>query len=157
MGINQLESGGGTNRTGLGVGRPDKVILSGPTVRPDAAPIRPDAPPIRPNTTPIGPNTAPIRPDALPIRPDTALIRPNALLIGPDTPPIGPNAPLPWDGRWACRWVSVERRWKWWVCVGGVVGGASVERQWRSVERRGGLGSVGGALGSVGRASVDRQ
>ena len=35
------------------------------------------------------------------------------------------------------------------MCVGGVVGGASVERQWRSVEHRGGSGSVGGA-------SVDR-
>ena len=34
--------GGGTNRTRLGVGGPDKVILSGPTVGPDAAPIRPD-------------------------------------------------------------------------------------------------------------------
>ena len=96
------------------------MILSGPTVRPDAAPIRPDAP-----------------------------------LIGPDTPPIGPDAPPPWDGWWACRWVSVERRWKWSVCVGGVVSGASVEHQWRSVERRRGSGSVCGASGSVGGALVE--
>ena len=115
-GVSVCVYGGGTNRTRLGVGGPDKVILSGLTVRLDAAPIRPHAPPIGPDAAPIGPNTPLIGPDTLSIR--------------LDAPPIGPNAPLSWDGWWACQWVSVEHRWKWSVCVSGVVGEASVERRW---------------------------
>ena len=111
--------GGGTNRTRLGVGGPDKVILSGLTVGPDAALIGPEAPLIGPDTAPIRPDAALIRPDTPSIRSDAALIGPDAppirldvALIRPDTPPIRPDTPPPWNGQWACWWVLVGHRWK---------------------------------------------